>query len=148
MVQLVISKPFDVGTWVRIPLQSRTGFLTKKKCPTSGERLIRQYSTSRLTRKRNGWILLARKTKASTAEGRWMRNPVWPRLVRPQAWHPEYIGWQHNNDPPDWATQGCSEGLGAFWFFFKQCSEGLARHVQIFLQTHTCYWYKNYSTRA
>ena len=37
-----------------------------------------QNSTSRSTRERNGWILLARKTKARTAERRWMRNPVWP----------------------------------------------------------------------
>ena len=37
-----------------------------------------QNSTSRSTRERNGWILLARKIKACTAERRWMRNPVWP----------------------------------------------------------------------
>ena len=36
----------------------------------------RDYWTSRSTRERNGWILLARKIKARTAEGRWMRNPV------------------------------------------------------------------------
>ena len=47
-----------------------------------------QNSTSRSTRERNGWILLARKIKARTAEGRWMKtpvwsSPVWPRLVRP-----------------------------------------------------------------
>ena len=34
-------------------------------------------------RERNGWILLARKIKARTAEGRWS-NPVWPSsLVTP-----------------------------------------------------------------
>ena len=44
---------------------------------------VHKISTSRSTRERNGWILLARKIKARTAEGRWMRNPVWPRLVRP-----------------------------------------------------------------
>ena len=32
--------------------------------------------------KRNGWILLARKIKARTAEWRRMKNPVWPRPVR------------------------------------------------------------------
>ena len=46
VVQWVTSKPSDVGTRVRIPVQSHElGFLlTKiknKKCPTSGERLIR-----------------------------------------------------------------------------------------------------------
>ena len=35
-----------------------------------------QNSTSRSTRERNGWILLARKSKARTAERRWTRNPV------------------------------------------------------------------------
>ena len=37
-----------------------------------------QNSTSRSTRERNGWILLATKIKARTAEGRWIKNPVWP----------------------------------------------------------------------
>ena len=36
-----------------------------------------QNSISRSTRERNGWIRLARKIKARTAE-RWMKNPVWP----------------------------------------------------------------------
>ena len=45
----------------------------------NGWRTIKsQNSTSRSTRERNGWILLARKVKACTAERRWMRNPVWP----------------------------------------------------------------------
>ena len=49
-----------------------------------------QNSTSRLTREMNGWILLARKIKASTAKqgGEILCDlppVVWPRLVRPQA---------------------------------------------------------------
>ena len=59
---------------------------TKIKMP-NGWRTINfvstQNSTWRSTRERNGWILLAIEIKARTAEGRWMKNPVWPRLVRP-----------------------------------------------------------------
>ena len=53
MVQLVTSKPSDVGTGVRISVQSHElGFfltkiknkITKKSCPTSGERLIYGYT--------------------------------------------------------------------------------------------------------
>ena len=40
--------------------------------------LLYKNSTSRSTRERNGWIILARKIKARTAERIWMRNPVWP----------------------------------------------------------------------
>ena len=56
----------------------RTGiFPHKKNNPQQVESdYIVQNSTLRSTRERNGWILLARKTKASTAERRW-RNPVW-----------------------------------------------------------------------
>ena len=45
---------------------------------TIDEVVSTQNSTSRSTRERNGWILLARKIKARTAERRWMKNPVWP----------------------------------------------------------------------
>ena len=45
---------------------------------TTIKSLVQKKSTSRSTRERNGLILLARKIKARTAEGRWMKNPVWP----------------------------------------------------------------------
>ena len=74
---------WHVGTWVR---SRQAGFFSpkKKKKKKNAQRVENdwivstQNSTSRSTRERNGWILLARKIKARTAERRWMRNPVWP----------------------------------------------------------------------
>ena len=54
------------------------GWRTIKSLPIKSLPGSTQNSTSRLTRERDGWILLARKIKARTAERRWMRNPVWP----------------------------------------------------------------------
>ena len=54
-------------------------FFTKKEKEEKVENdsfVSTQNPTSRSTRERNGWILLAIKFKASTAEGRWMRSPV------------------------------------------------------------------------
>ena len=56
--------------------------------------------TSRSTRERNGWILLATKIKARTAEGRWIKNPVWPSsCVTPAGTSNELDvqnGWEEN----------------------------------------------------
>ena len=68
VVQLVTSKPSDVGTLVRISVQSHElrFFLTKnnqinKSCPTSsGERLIRGYTKSNFTvDEGKGWLNLS-----------------------------------------------------------------------------------------
>ena len=74
MVQLVTSKPSDVGAWVWISAQSHElGFF-----PGTINSWGQKKTTSRPTRERDAWVLLAIKIiKASTAEGRW-RNPVWP----------------------------------------------------------------------
>ena len=40
--------------------------------------LEHKHSTSPPTRERDNWILVAGKIKATTAEGRWMRNRLWP----------------------------------------------------------------------
>ena len=73
---MVTSKPSDVGTRVRISGQSHElGF---KKCPTSGERLIRGYTKIRLHCRRGKGTAESfsrEKNKGSSAEGRW-RNPV------------------------------------------------------------------------
>ena len=68
---------WDVGS---IPVNGI--FLTKKyfekKCPTSGERLNRQYTKIDSTvDEGKEWLTPSReKIKARTAEGRWMVNPV------------------------------------------------------------------------
>ena len=79
VVQLVTSKPSDIGMRVRISVQSHElgFFLTKKKYMENDYFVDTQKSTSRPTRERDGWVLLAMKIKASTVEGRG-RNPVCP----------------------------------------------------------------------
>ena len=67
VVQLVTSKPSDVGALVRISVQSHElrFFLAKnnqinKSCPTSGERLIRGYTKYNFTvDEGKGWLNLS-----------------------------------------------------------------------------------------
>ena len=44
VIQLVTSKPSDVGTWVRILAQSHELAFSLTSCPTRGERLYRGYT--------------------------------------------------------------------------------------------------------
>ena len=54
------------------------GTCKKKKMPNEWRTIksLVQKKKTRSTRERNSGTLLARKIKARTAEGRWMRNPV------------------------------------------------------------------------
>ena len=50
--------------------------------------LVHKNSTSRSTRERNyGGILLARKIRARTAEGRWEKNPVYKIDLAYNLWY-------------------------------------------------------------
>ena len=81
-----------------------------------------QNSTSRSTRERNGWILLATKIKARTAEGRWITNPVWPSsCVTPAGTSNELDvqnGWEENTHTHR-DTRNCSP-IPVFCFLYSK----------------------------
>ena len=92
-----------------------TSSLKYKHAPTRWQFVGTQNSTSQSTRERYGWILLAINVKGSIGGGRRMRNPVWPSSCVTPAGASTSLTSRING----MATGGCSEGLGAFWFFFK-----------------------------
>ena len=67
------------------------------------------------------------KIKARTAEGRWMKNPVWPSsCVTPagtSTWRPEWLGRKHTHT---WGGVRCQTFLFFFFSFFP-CSAGHER---------------------
>ena len=93
VVQLVTSKPSEVGTWVRIPAHSHELRFFLTPCPTSGERLFRTYTKFDFTvDERKGQLYLSREKKLGKNRRRKVEKSCETFLLC----------------DPGWCIQGCS----------------------------------------